>query len=165
MEMRLRFGVFIDYLVFLLVQLLEQVLNLLPRKAVFAFGRFIGRIVWVLFADRRAATLENLTVAFGQERSREWIVNTARRSFEHVGLLAAEFFLIRRWSQKDMAEHIILEGKQHYDLAMMPGNDGIVLLNSHFGCFEVSAATTKFLGIRVNLIATPLKNPFLFPVL
>ena len=46
MEMRLRFGVFIDYLVFLLVQLLEQVLNLLPRKAVFAFGRFIGRIVW-----------------------------------------------------------------------------------------------------------------------
>ena len=77
------------------------------------------------------------------------------------GLLAAEFFLIRRWSQKDMAEHIILEGKQHYDLAMMPGNDGIVLLNSHFGCFEVSAATTKFLGIRVNLIATPLKNPFL----
>jgi len=35
-----------------------------------------------------------------------------------------------------------------------------MLLTSHFGCFEVSAAATKFLGIKLNLIMTPLKNRF-----
>lgn len=161
MNMRLRYGIFVAYLLYLLVLLLEEVLNIIPEKAVLAFGRFVGRIVYVSFSDRRAAALENLTIAFGRERSAQWVRQTARKSFEHVGLLAAEFFLIRRWSQKDMAEKIVLEGKLPYDLAMMPGNDGILLLNSHFGCFEVTAATTKFLGIRLNLIATPLKNPFL----
>lgn len=161
MKMRLHYGIFIDYLVFLLVRLLEVVFNLIPQNAAFAFGRFIGRLVWVLFSDRRAAALENLTIAFGRERSQEWITSTARKSFEHVGLMAIEFLLIRRWTQKNMAEKIVLQGKLPYDLSTMPGNHGILLLNSHFGCFEVSAATTKFLGLRVNLIATGLKNPFL----
>lgn len=161
MKMRLHYGIFIDYLVFLLVRLLEVVFNLIPHNAAFAFGRFIGRLVWVLFSDRRAAALENLNIAFGRERSQEWITSTARKSFEHVGLMAIEFLLIRRWTQKNMAEKIVLQGKLPYDLSTMPGNHGILLLNSHFGCFEVSAATTKFLGLRVNLIATGLKNPFL----
>jgi KDO2-lipid IV(A) lauroyltransferase len=44
---------------------------------------------------------------------------------------------------------------------MAPGNHGVILLTSHFGCFEVSAATTVFLAYNLNLIVTGLKNPFL----
>lgn len=161
MQMRLRYETFVHYFIFLFVRLLEEVLNLIPDRAGLALGRFLGRVVYVLFPDRRAAAIENLSIAFGSERSREWIYRTARKSFEHVGLLAAEFFLIRRWSEEKMADRIIVEGQLPYNLAMMPGNHGILLLNSHFGCFEVSAATVTFLGIRVNLIATGLKNPFL----
>ena len=158
---QLTFSLFLDYYVYLLVRFLEEVLNLLPEHAALALGRFVGRLVYMLFPDRREAAIENLTIAFGREHSPKWIVETARKSFEHVGLLAVEFFRIRRWSQKDMAERIVIEGKLPHNLAMMPGRDGICLLNSHFGCFEVSAATIKFLGIRLNLIMTPLKNPFL----
>jgi KDO2-lipid IV(A) lauroyltransferase len=143
------------------VGLVELVINVIPQKITFSLGRFLGRLVFVLFLDRRSAAFENLTTAFGRERSPSWIYTTARKSFEHVGLLAAEFFLIRRWSQEKMAERIVMEGQLPYNLATMPGNHGILLLNSHFGCFEVSAAATKFLGLRVNLIATGLKNPFL----
>jgi len=76
-------------------------------------------------------------------------------------MLVVEFFRIRRWSQQEMAERILMEGRLPYNLAMMPGQDGICLLNSHFGCFEVSAATIKFLGVRLNLVQTGLRNPFL----
>jgi Kdo2-lipid IVA lauroyltransferase/acyltransferase len=158
---QLKYSLFIDYSVFLMVRFLEEVLNLLPEHIALSFGRFLGRLVYVLTPDRREAAIENLTIAFGREHGHEWIVRTARKSFEHVGLVAVEFFRIRRWSQKEMAERIVLEGSLPYDLAMMPGNDGICLLNSHFGCFEVSAATVKFLGIRLNVIVTGLKNPFL----
>jgi len=161
MEHRLNFRLILDYLVFLVVRLIEEGLNLIPEKWAFAAGRFIGRLIYVLFPDRRAAAIENLTIAFSREKSAAWILSTARQSFEHVGQVAVEFFLLRRWTQEDMAKRIIMEGSQPQSLAMMPGNHGICLLNSHFGCFEVSAATVKFLGIKLNLIATGLKNPFL----
>ncbi|MBM3300013.1 MAG: hypothetical protein FJY85_08665 [Deltaproteobacteria bacterium] len=161
MQSRLNYSTFLHYLVFLLVRFFEEVINIIPEQMTFPFARFLGRLVFVLFPDRRAGAIENLTIAFGSERSPSWIYSTARKSFEHVGLLAAEFFFIRRWPQEKMAERIVLEGRLPYNLATMPGNHGILLLNSHFGCFEVSAATTKFLGLRLNLIATGLKNPFL----
>jgi KDO2-lipid IV(A) lauroyltransferase len=161
MKRQLKISLFIDYSTYLLVRFMEEIFNLLPEHTALAFGRFLGRLAYVLFPDRREAAIENLTIAFGREYGRDWIVRTARKSFEHVGLVAVEFFRIRRWSQKEMAERIVLEGSLPYDLAMTPGNDGICLLNSHFGCFEVSAATVKFLGIRLNVIVTGLKNPFL----
>jgi KDO2-lipid IV(A) lauroyltransferase len=151
----------IDYFVYLLVKAIETTLNIIPESWARAFGRFLGRLAWIISKDRREAVIENLTIAFGKEKSPQWIRLTALRSFEHVGLLIVEFFLIRRWSHKEIAERIIIQGKSDYDLAMMPGNHGICLLTSHFGCFEVSAATTKFLGFRTNLFATGLKNPFL----
>jgi Kdo2-lipid IVA lauroyltransferase/acyltransferase len=158
---RLGLPLFFQYLVFLLVKLLETVLCALPERAANSLGRFLGRLGYLLFPDRRKAAIENLTIAFGKEQSRDWIIRTARKSFEHLGLLGVEFFRIRHWSEEDMASRILLEGKQAFDLAMLPGNDGIVLLNSHFGCFEVSAATIKHLGVRLNLVMTPLRNPFI----
>jgi Kdo2-lipid IVA lauroyltransferase/acyltransferase len=152
---------FLDYLVFLLVKLMEHALCIIPEKAAMSFGRFVGRLGYVLFPDRRKAAIENLTLAFGREKSREWIVRTAHKSFEHLGLLGVEFFRLRRWTEKEMAERILLQGVANFNLAMLPGNHGIVLLNSHFGCFEVSAATVKHLGMKLNVVVTGLKNPFL----
>ena len=60
-----------------------------------------------------------------------------------------------------MAERILLDGRLNFNLTMLPGNHGIVLLNSHFGCFEVSAATVKHVGMKTNVIVTGLKNPFI----
>lgn len=161
MRPQLKFTLFLDYIVYLLVRLLEEILNVIPEKVGFALGRFVGRLIWILFPDRRHAAIENLTIAFGREQPSKWIMRTARRSFEHVGQVATEFFLIRRWSHEKLARRIAIEGRLPYNLALMPGNEGIVLLNSHFGCFEVSAATVKFLGFRTNLVMTGLKNPFL----
>lgn len=156
----LNFKLFVDYVVFLLVKLLVETLCIIPESAAMAFGRFLGRLGYVLLPDRRKAAIENLTIAFGREKTREWIVRTARKSFEHIGLLGIEFFRIRRWTEKEMAERILLDGRLNFNLTMLPGNHGIVLLNSHFGCFEVSAATVKHLGMKTNLIMTALKNPF-----
>lgn len=161
MKTTMKYGRFLDYAVYLLVRLLEEVFNLLPDKPAFAFGRFVGRLIYIIIPDRREAALENLTIAFGGEKTPAWIKRTALKSFEHLGQLAVEFMCIRRWPDEKMAERIVLKGRLPYNLAVMPGKHGIVLLNSHFGCFEVSAATVKFLGLKLNLIATGLKNPFL----
>ncbi len=161
MNRTFNFKLLVDYSLFLLVRLFEEILCLIPESWALATGRFLGRCAFVLIPDRREAAVENLTIAFGKEQSRQWILRTARKSFEHLGMLGVEFFLIRRWDQQKMEKRIVLEGQLPLTLAMMPGNHGIVLLTSHFGCFEVSAATVKFLGIKTHLIMTPLKNQFL----
>ncbi len=155
------YRLFLDYTVYLLVRFIEKAFTAVPERAALAFGRLVGRIVYVLFPDRKEAAIENLTIAFGNERSERWIRRTARKSFEHVGLLAVEFLRIRHWSEEEMRRKIIIEGRAPFNLSMMPGNHGICLLNSHFGCFEVSAATIKHLGVKLHVIVTGLKNPFL----
>jgi Kdo2-lipid IVA lauroyltransferase/acyltransferase len=157
---KITYRIILDYFVYLLVRGTVQFIYMLPEQAALGVGRFLGRCLYVLLPDRRDAALENLTIAFGKEQSREWIVRTARKSFEHVGMLGIEFFLIRRWDEREMAERIIVEGQLPFNLALLPGNEGILLLTSHFGCFEVSAAATKMAGIKLNLIMTPLKNRF-----
>ncbi len=161
MNRTLNFKLFVDYCLFLMVRLFEEIFCLIPESWALATGRFLGRCAFVLIPDRREAAVENLTIAFGKEQSNQWILRTARKSFEHLGMLGVEFFLIRRWDQQEMDKRIVYEGKVPLNLTMMPGNHGILLLASHFGCFEVSAATVKFLGIKTHLIMTPVKNPFL----
>jgi KDO2-lipid IV(A) lauroyltransferase len=152
---------FIDYLVYILVRAIEEIINVIPEKTALSLGRFFGRVVYVLFRDRRAAVLENLTIAFGKEKPRCWIVRVARRNFEHLGMSAIEFFRIRRWREDELADRLLIDGSRSYNLVMSPGNHGVVILNSHFGTFELGAALAKLLGWKVHLIVTPLKNPFL----
>jgi Kdo2-lipid IVA lauroyltransferase/acyltransferase len=161
MQRKLTLGLVFEYLLYLVVRLLDEVINVLPERGALAFGRFVGRVIAVVLPDRRRAAVENLTIAFGREKPKAWIERTARRSLEHVGMLAVEFLRIRRWTEEEMAERIVFEGQLPFNLAMIGGTHGICLLNSHFGCFEVSAATVKYLGFRLNLIQTGFKNPFI----
>jgi len=156
-----RFKPFLDYAVYLAVRLFEVLIYLLPERASAAAGRFLGRVAYVTLPDRRAAAVENLTVAFGSEQTPQWIRRTALRSFEHLGLLGVEFFSMRRWGQHEIAERITIGGQPNFNLALLPGNQGTVWVMSHFGCFEVNAALCKFVGLRLNLVVSGLKNRFL----
>lgn len=123
-------------------------------------GRFIGRLMFLLAWDRRRVTLENLQLAFGGAMSNAERGRLARRNFEHLGMLAVEFFRIRRWDQKEIADRLVIEGKKNFDLAWAPGTNGIYYITAHYGSFEILAALSKFLGLRGNLIVTKAPNRF-----
>ena len=76
--------------------------------------------MFMLGGERRQAALENLTIAFGKERGPGEIRLIALKNFEHLGMLGVEFFGIGRWSQKKLAEKLILRGKDNFDLAWLP---------------------------------------------
>ncbi len=121
MNRTLNFKLLVDYCLFLLVRLFEEIFCMIPESWALATGRFLGRCAFVLIPDRREAAVENLTIAFGKEQSHQWILRTARKSFEHLGMLGVEFFLIRRWDQQEMDRRIVYEGKAPLNLTMMPG--------------------------------------------
>ena len=158
---RLNVNVFVEYLVYLVFRLAEEVIcQIREDRNALAVGRFFGRLMFILGGDRRRAELENLTIAFGKERGPEEIRLIALKNFEHLGMLGVEFFRIRRWSQKKLAEKLILRGKDNFDLAWLPGAKGILYITAHFGSFEVLAAMSRFMGIKGNLVVTPVPNKF-----
>ncbi len=156
-----KFSLVVDYLVYLIASFFIFIITHIPESWAYSFGAVLGRLAFVAVRDRRDAVIENLTFAFGSEKDEKWILNTARKSFEHLGLLIVEFFISRRWSIYELRRRLVIEGRDNYNLMFLPGPHGICLLNSHFGCFEVTAATVKYLGFNLHLIATGLKNKFL----
>jgi lauroyl/myristoyl acyltransferase len=62
-------GLFIDYGLYLLVRFLEFVVVHIPERWAYAIGRGVGRLIGVLIPDRLDAARENLTIAFGKEKS------------------------------------------------------------------------------------------------
>ncbi len=151
----------LDYVAYLAVRFAEELVNILPERGALAFGRFLGRLVYVLLPDRREAALDGLTIAFGRERSRQWILRTARKSFEHLGTNAVEFFRIRRWSPEERARKIVIEGRLPFNLAMAPGARGICLVSSHFGFFEIMGPVAREMQMTGHGIVTGLRNPHL----
>lgn len=153
--------VFWEYVVYLIIRLMEEAFCLVPsHDTALKIGRFLGRLMFILAWDRRSAALENLRLAFDNEISPDERRQLARKNFEHLGMLAVEFFRIRRWDQKEIAERLVIEGKENFDLVWSPGNNGIFYVTAHYGSFEVLAAVSKFLGLRGNLIVTKAPNRF-----
>ncbi len=156
-----RVNIFLEYLVYLLFRLAEEAICLMPDdRTTLAVGRFFGRLMFMLGGNRREAALENLTVAFGQERSPQEIRQIALRNLEHLGMLGVEFFRIRRWSQDKLAEKLIIGCKHNFDLAWFPSGKGIFYGTAHFGSFEVLAAMSRFMGLKGKLVVTAAPNRF-----
>ncbi len=154
-------GLFAEYLVFLFFRMMEEAICLIPDHGKsLALGRFFGRLMFLLGSERRSVAVENLGIAFGSEKSPEEIRLLARKNFEHLGMLGVEFFRMRRWSHDEMAERLIFEGQDNFNLAWSAGAAGVYYITAHFGSFEVLAAMARFLGIRGNLVVTPAPNRF-----
>lgn len=152
---------FLEYLVYLLVRLSEEIFCLIPtERTALTAGVFLGRFMCIMARDRRRVAVENLTIAFGKELKPGQIRTLARRNFEHLGMLTVEFFRLRRWSHAQLAEKIVLRGQENYNRARRSGSRGLLLVMAHFGSFEVLAAMCRFVGARVNLVVTPVPNKF-----
>jgi KDO2-lipid IV(A) lauroyltransferase len=153
--------VFLEYIVYLCVRLMEEVVCLIPtdRRAL-AVGSFLGRLGFLVARDRRQVAIDNLTIAFGAERSPEEIRRIARKNFEHLGMLSVEFFRLKRWDEQQMAARLVIRGQKNFNLAWAPGSRGIFAVASHFGSFEVLAALSRFLGVRGTLVVTLAPNRF-----
>lgn len=156
-----RVKVFVEYLVYLVFRGLEEAICRLPSdRAAFALGSFVGRLMFVTAWGRQATAVENLTIAFGQERTPREIRILARKNFEHLGMLSMEFFRLRRWSHEDMVHRLVVQGQEHFNKLWMPGGPGVLLVLAHFGSFEVLAALHRYLGLKGHLVVTGAPNRF-----
>lgn len=130
--MRYRPGEWAGYAAY---QAVSVVLFLMPRPAVLAVGRGLGRLFYRLSPRHRRIALDNLEIAFGKEKTARDREAIARASFGHFGQVTLETIQFAHYSRDRIQDLIEIEGREHLERALARGK-GVLAFSAHYGNWE-----------------------------
>jgi len=131
----------------------------LPRPAVLAAGRRLGRLWGALDRRHRQVAATNLREAF-PDWSEERIEATARGVYAHFGAVLLDLLWMQGRRAEDLLALCEIDGVEHLQAARAEGR-GVIGPSAHFGNWELQAAASVPLVGHVSMIARPLDNPAL----
>jgi KDO2-lipid IV(A) lauroyltransferase len=129
---------------------LSWVWNLLPRKFHILFSKSLGLFLFYVLRFRRKIVLDNLTLAFGKEKSPEEIYQLARKNYIHYGFLMNEFLLSVAWTEKDFNKNPV-EGYENIE-PYFKNHQGGFILSLHLGNWEILAAMNGVRRLPMDVI-------------
>ena len=147
----------ISFLIYLVLKIFSLFVNLLPEGFALWWGEQLGSMFFHLDWERRKVALENLQVAFGDEKSERERLAIARRAFQNLGMMAVEFFRIPRMDVETFRKRVNIEGLDAA-LRLLGKGKGALLLLSHFGNWEMMGIMSKLIGDSIMVIAKPMKK-------
>ena len=147
----------IAYTIYLLLKGFSLLVNLLPEGFTLRLGRQLGKMVYYLDRGHQKVAIQNLHIAFDQEKSEGEMRSIAKKAFENLGMMAVEFFRIPRIDVKTFKERVKIEGLEEA-LKLLEKRKGALLLLGHFGNWELMGLMSKVIGNPIMVIAKPLKK-------
>lgn len=134
----------------------STLLRLLPVRVLHVIAGGLARLFILLDSGRMRTTRVNLKVAFPDwdEARREAV---ARASVQNFALNVLDFVRSEVWDERELAEHVGLEGLEHYQRAHARGK-GVLMLASHLGNFELAVRRGSVAGIKQLVIGKPMRN-------
>src|ERR1700682_4761227 len=75
----------LDFSIYLLYRAGSALVSALPLRALFIFGEGLGVCAWIFLRKYRRLALQNLAIAFGQEKTECGLRGVARRHFRRLG--------------------------------------------------------------------------------
>jgi KDO2-lipid IV(A) lauroyltransferase len=145
------------YIIFLFLKGFSLFINLLPEGVALWLGRQLGRVVFRLDWVHRKVALENLHIAFGEEKPERELFAIARRTFENLGMVAVEFFRIPGMDTETYKKKVEMEGVEEA-LEVLDKKKGALLLLGHFGNWELMALMSKVIEKPILVIAKSIKQ-------
>lgn len=116
----------------------------LPDDPAFALARVAGSAA-AAARPQRQRVLDNLTRAFGDQRSPDEIDALARAFYRHACLTFFELFRLGRWSPEQVRAVTHVEGREYLDGALAGGR-GVIILSGHLGNWEIGVAAVSTHG-------------------
>lgn len=144
-------------LIYLTLRIFGFFINLLPEGFALWMGRQLGTLMYGLDVEHRRVAIENLRIAFGQEKSKEEMRSIAKKNFQNLGMMAVEFFRIPHMDLETYQKKVEAEGVDEA-LKVLEENKGALLLLGHFGNWELMALMSKVIKKPILAIAKPIKN-------
>lgn len=120
-----------------------RILSILPRGLQLWLGNRLGDMAFLVMRHRRNITIRNMQIAFPDANS----VNLARSCFRHFGCSILEVFCLPYFGST-MQKWLRFKGMEIFQ-ALRDEGQGVILLTSHFGNWEVMSWCTQF-DIKVS---------------
>src|SRR4051794_2180863 len=95
-----------DFLLYLLARPIVGFLQCLPLRLVAWIGRLGGRLAFILDSRHRKVAIENLSAAFGAEKSQAEIHGLARENFIRIGENFATAIKTAAMTREQLAPHV-----------------------------------------------------------
>jgi lipopolysaccharide heptosyltransferase II len=141
------------------VAAVSAVVRRLPRRAVLALGRRLGRTWGALDRRHREVAADNLRRAFpGWDESR--VEATARGVYAHFGAVLLDLLWMEGRPLGDLVALCDFDGVEHLQAARAAGR-GVLCPSAHFGNWELQAMASVPQVGQVSMIARALDNPAL----
>jgi KDO2-lipid IV(A) lauroyltransferase len=102
--------------------------------------------------------LNNLRLAYGDEKTASERRSIAMKSFMNMGHNLMDFFRMRLLLEKDPRSLVEIEGLEHMEKAVAEGR-GAVLLTAHLGSWELMATAAACLGFRLTALVSSIGDP------
>ncbi len=126
-------------------------------KAAAWAGARLGDTAFDIFKFRRKVALGNLSKAF-PERPPVEIEDIARNLYRNLGKNLLEFLRFPNLSGEDIKNKVTFIGREHFDRAI-EGGKGALLISSHFGNWELYAASIAAYGYPISVVVYEQHNP------
>ena len=115
-----------------------RIISILPRGLQIWLGHRVGDIAFILMIRRRKITIRNMQLAFPDRDSR----SLARQCFQHFGCSLLETFCLP-FFKTTLKKWLRFEGMEVFQKLRKEGQ-GVILLTSHFGNWEVMSWCAQF---------------------
>jgi KDO2-lipid IV(A) lauroyltransferase len=124
-----------------------------PLRGVVLFSKTLGILTFYLHKKYRERVIENLSLAFGNEKDSKEIRRLAKEIFYHFTLTPPEtiYLIASGYNFSRFLLRIKIEGKEHLDAALARGK-GVIALGAHFGSFMLLGTRLAVEGYPFNLI-------------
>lgn len=145
----------------LIVKFLICVFGMFPLSILYAGADVLGWCMFVALKKRTKIALDNLELAFGNEKTDEERRRIARASGQNLLRVYAEFMYFARHPYKlESCCERSLDDAQYLDAAHARGK-GVVYLTGHIGNWEMLPLLGGVWGIPLTSIGRAIKNRYL----
>ena len=140
------------------VRLLIAIMNLIPRRLALTLCDALGLVAYLCAAGTRHQTLNNLSLAFGEEKTLRERKRMTRQVFQNLGRNAVDAIRLPKINAENVDDLVEVEGIHYLEDAYKAGK-GVVAASGHIGNFELLGAYLALKGYEVTVVAATLYDP------
>ncbi len=149
-----------DYVVYLLLRTVAVFLQLMETDRSVRFARYLGGGLYQIYGRGRKRAVKQLRESY-PDKKQIWIETTARRSFEHIVMLAFDVLRTARLIRPSTWHKYIELGDFSEILRLILEGKGVIMVTGHYGNFEVLGYAMATFGLESYSIARPIDNKYI----
>ena len=130
-------------------------IGLVPRKSARRISGFLGKVLFLVDSKHRKIALDNLTYAFGHQKSTYEIRFLAKQVFINLIQVIFEVGWSLRLDERRLVKYFKMDGFRHLKKAYEKGK-GVLVLTAHCGNWEFLAVAGSMIEYPVSMVVRPL---------